>query len=459
MTNDLLSIQTGDKEKYDPKSRSTFQVVAKMAYLLGVPKRHIENDQARHDVFIQLEQDKNARIVRNLCMLRTAIELNFKTIMDHMRFEYRSLMTIEEIPKEAIKQLTEDGISIIKSHMSLVEYVVQINKLISDRINNCKSIFPMWINWNYVRDVFIMPNGLSEEGAKAAAATYYEYKSYYPYQVYMNWPPSDEGNILYNDRKFLCLLYEWNGDKFTDFSKVSDASNITKGRICDFLEQSQRTVMVVDCENSDPYKLCAVLRGLSYDAVEKISKIILYSDSHAASGWGIFELYTDVPIEYMQIERVKGDKSLVDTRLITGACKEHYVNQADSFLLVSSDSDYWGLISSLEHVNFLVMVERDKCGSDIKRKFIEHDIFYCYIDDFYSGDDSYQIKVNAMVRAIRTYLSDHVHLNVNDILKSAYRTTRADMTDAEEEQFYNTYIKPMHIKIEENGDVSILLRD
>lgn len=459
MTTEPLAIQTNDKEIYDPKSRSTYQIVSKMAYLLGVSKQYIEKERAKLDIFDQMEQDKNARIVRNLCMLRTAIERNFKTIMDRMRFEHRSLMTIKEIPIEAINQLAEDGLTIIRSNMTLVEYIVQFNKFISDRINNCKLLFPMWINWNYIRDVFIMPNGLSEEGAKAAAAIYYENKAYYPYQVYMNWPPSDKGNILYNDRKFLCLLYEWNGDEFTDLSKVSDVSNITKNRICDFLEQSHRTVMVVDCENSDPYKLCAVLNGLPEDITDKISKIILYSDSHAASAWEMLSVYIKVPTEYLQIERVKKSKSLVDTKLITGTCREHYQNQVDSFLLVSSDSDYWGLISSLEDAKFLVMVERDKCGPDIKKAFFEHDIFYCYIDDFYSGDDSYQIKVNALARAIRTYLADHVHLNVNDMLESAYRATRVEMTEAEENQFYNTHIRPMHLRIDENGDVTFLLRD
>ena len=93
-------------------------------------------------------------------------------------------------------------------------------------------------------------------------------------------------------------------------------------------------------------------------------------------------------------------QSLVDAKLIAGTCKEHYENTVDSFLLVSSDSDYWGLISTLEKARFLVMVEYNKFG-----------------------------------------------------------LTRANLTEAEQKQFYNKYIKPMHLKIEENGDVTILLRD
>ena len=88
------------------------------------------------------------------------------------------------------------------------------------------------------------------------------YLSYYPYQMYINWSPADEGNILFNDKKFVTLLYQWNHDEFTDLSKVSDVSALTKHNIYDFIEMSEKTVFVVDCENSDPYRLCATLRNL-----------------------------------------------------------------------------------------------------------------------------------------------------------------------------------------------------
>ena len=43
--------------------------------------------------------------------------------------------------------------------------------------------------------------------------------------MYINWHPHDEGNILYNDKKFVTLLYQWHDDEFTEYSKVSDAGN------------------------------------------------------------------------------------------------------------------------------------------------------------------------------------------------------------------------------------------
>ena len=101
--------------------------------------------------------------------------------------------------------------------------------MIADRINNCKKLFPLWLNWQYIKNLFVMPDGLTEDGTKAAADIYYAHLLFYPYQIYINWPPKEEGNILYNDKKFVILLYQWNNDYFTEYSKVSDAGSYVKG--------------------------------------------------------------------------------------------------------------------------------------------------------------------------------------------------------------------------------------
>ena len=78
-----------------------------------------------------------------------------------MHFEYRTLFSVPEyIPQEALEQLGFDGIHLNRqSGQKLTQRVIELNKLISDRINNCKSIFPEWLNWNYIRDLFIMKDG------------------------------------------------------------------------------------------------------------------------------------------------------------------------------------------------------------------------------------------------------------------------------------------------------------
>jgi len=438
---------------------STYAIVSTVAYLIGVQKSVFENEHEppRLAIYEKLDTDRTARIIRNLCRLRTAVERNFKRINTVMVAEYKGLSSIpEHVPVECISQLADDGI-LIKGNMKLSQHIIDFNRLISDRINNCRDLFPIWINWPYIKDIFIMPNGFSDEGIRAAASEYYAHKGWYPYQMYINWQPSDEGNILFNDKKFVSLLYNWHNDCFTDHSKVSDASALTKNNIYDFIEVSGKTVFVVDCENSDPYKLYATLKNLDSVYLQKISKIILYDDVNASTAWQMLESFTSIAIEYILIERLKLSKSLVDIKLTAGTCKEFYSNNVDSFVIVSSDSDYWGLISSIPDARFLVMLENEKTGPDIKNALFNSGIFYCFIDDFYSGNSN-DIKIIALLREVRRFLEQSVRINVNDMMEAAYRATRIEMSIPEQKQFFNKYIKPMYLEIDDAGNLSIQLK-
>ena len=203
----------------------TFELISKVAYLIGVPRRIFENENEppKMEVFRRLELDKAARIIRHLCILRTAIERNFKAINEAMRMDFRTLYSMPElVPSESLRQLSEDGASFVKrSSTKLGHHVIEINRLISDRINNCRNLFPIWVNWQYIKELFLMPGGLSEEGTKEAAEVYYANRKAYPYQMYINWNPANVGNILYTDKKFAQLLYSWHDDVFEELSKAS----------------------------------------------------------------------------------------------------------------------------------------------------------------------------------------------------------------------------------------------
>ncbi len=452
---DIINDSTSEEDKITYKD-STYEIVSKVAYLIGVPKRIFDNEHEapKIDIYNRLESDKTARIIRHLCIIRTAIERNFKYINDRMRFEYSSIINMPEyVPQESLNQLSADGINFIKkSSTKLCHHIIEINRLISDRINNCKKLFPLWINWQYIKTLFIMPDGLSEAGTKAAADLYYSHLLLYPYQMYINWVPQEAGNILYNDKKFVTLLYQWNNDFFSEYSKVSDAGSYIKGSIYEFIGSSDKVVVVVDCENSDPYKLCATLKNLDYQYTQKVASIILFDDVHTASAWRILDSFTKIPVEHMMIERVKQNKSLVDVMLISRTCQEHYKNNVDSFIIVSSDSDYWGLISSLSEARFLVMIERESCGPDLKNALVNAGIFYCYIDDFYSGNTE-DIKHSALFKEMYRYIDNTVRLNINEMFNEALRATRIEMSAAEKKQFMSQYVKTMHMTIAENGDV------
>jgi hypothetical protein len=371
-----------------------------------------------------------------------------------MQSEHKNWSAVSDfIPVDCIVKLSDDGIT-IKSNLKLNNVVIEINKTISDKINNCRDMFPNWLNWDYLKDLFIMPNGYTESGIKQAAETYYNGYQFYPYQVYINWRPSNVGNVLYTDRKFVELLYRWNYDDFTDISKVTDISGRTKDAIYDFIERSVNTVFVVDCENSDPYKLFAAFRGLDREYLSKISKIILYDDVNTIATWQSLENFVDIPVEYILVERIKDKKSQIDMKLALGVSKEFYQGRADSFILASSDSDYWGLISSLDGANFLVMIEHEKTSPDLKRVLQESNIFYCYLDRFYSGDGD-DMKIPMLMSAAQNYLNARVSLNVREMMEHAFFQTRIVMSDSEKKRFYDKYIKSLELKFDADDNVIV----
>lgn len=171
----------------------------------------------------------------------------------------------------------------------------------------------------------------------------------------------------------------------------------------------------------------------------------------------MLESFTSIPVEHMMTERVKQDKSLVDVMLISRTCLEHYRNNVDSFILVSSDSDYWGMISSLPDARFLVMIERAYCGPDLKKALTNAGVFYCYIDDFYSGNAE-DIKLSAIFKELNRYIEKNVRLNINDMLNEALRSARVEMGTVERKRFIAQYIRPMRMSINDTGDMVLELK-
>ena len=439
---------------------STYEIVSKVAYLIGVPRQYFEggNGGLRQDIYMLLEESKHARMVRNLCVVRASVEQWFSEISEQIQKEYKSIYTVPEyIPQQALDQLSLDGIQFSqRAGTQPVTLIIEINRFICDRVNNCKSIFPVWLKWDYIRDLFIMKNGLTEWGAKAAADIYYDNVDYYPYGIYINLRPKQCIDILSSDKVFVTKLYQANKDRFTDIAKVSDAGDFVKDNIYGFISGADKVVMVVDCENSDPYRLCAALNGLAPETLAKIQKVMLFDDVHTVNAWRILERYSPVSVEHIMTKRVKEDKSLVDIEMTAITCREHYRNQVDSFVIVSSDSDYWGLISTLPEARFLMMIEKEKCGPEMKATLSKHGIFYCYIDSFYEGNCE-GIKKNALFDEIYGILNKTFHLNVYEVFDQALIAARIQMKPAEKQQFFAKHISNMKLAIDEKGEVSIVL--
>ncbi len=242
----------------------TRNVVTTVAYLIGIRKSILQNTYADEIENLELLfSDRNATVIRYLCKLRTALMMNFKKTDTEMKYNLTNIDKLEWFDRENIAQLEKWGFQIVKPNYTSSKYAELINRLISENIANCRELFPEWLNWEYVKDLFIIPKFTQPNVMKSEFAKYMANTQWYPFQQYIHWNPKDCGGMLMNDKKFFNVLYEQHGDIFISKSNYSDADDEIKERIYKFIENSESVEIVVDCENSNPFKLCGVLTSLN----------------------------------------------------------------------------------------------------------------------------------------------------------------------------------------------------
>ena len=347
------------------------------------------------------------------------------------------------ISVDLIKYLRNKGIEIVHVNANLTSHIAYANQIILEKIDLIKDVIPSWIKWEYVKSIFLMPgcyagfNGSNISNTKqnqkitlAINLTRIKlatYSSFYPYRTYLNWPENKikpyYGNILLNDEKFLKILYASFDETFYAKEYVIDATSEDKNSIYDFVEKSINIAILVDCENVDPYRFASVFKNLNEENLEKIKKVILYDDVNTSNAWDYINEYIKLPIEHKEIQRVLNNKSLVDIAMTSGACKEYYQENTESLILASSDSDFYGLISSLAGARFYVLNESDKTSDLILDKLDEANINYCFMDSFAQGEVQ-DFKNNVLLRNLQSKLNDFnqtknfVTLNPNVIFKA-----------------------------------------
>lgn len=420
-----------------------------VAFLLGTPWKTCEIMYPEgFPIYEQLSKQYICHTVHALCGLRTEIMLHLEQTSYDMQTKLENLSTLPWT-KDFAAILKKYDISIERSHNDAVRYVIEINKMISDRLNSVREFFPDWIDWTYIKNLFTMPKGSTKKGVIAETKKFKRGRTFYPYTRYINWTPRPAGNILISDYKFVKILYDINHDKFDDPSKVRTISDTVTTNIYDFIDKGSNIRIMVDCENSDALKLASVLSQLEPEEIQKVDKIILYDDRNTTDIWSFLPTITTIPIEHVIVERLNTHKSLVDIKMSVGITKACYTENVDSFILFSSDSDFWGVIESVPEAKFLVMAEKEKFGKDTARTFENSDIYYCFMDDFCSGNISH-FKNSIITATINKQLQSLIDVNIQEMLDKTYENLRIEMSAAEKQNFYDKFVKKAKLNINEN---------
>ncbi len=447
--------------------RSKREIVSRVAYLIGIDDKYfgIEqgenmNPQFYRSVYDEMNADKEARIVRNLCRLRTKIQRNFRAIFTEMNSDVKNIDAIPDlVPQDALRTLEKDGIPFVRARRRLEEYIVDVHNYLLPHVPNCQKFIPEWVKWPYIRNLFFIVKGNTVEGNKEAARSYSEFRDLYPYQAYINWYPDEgDGNILRDDAKFLPILYERNRDRFYDMSKVTEAGDAAVNDPEEFFARAERVFVAVDCENADPCKVIGIMKELeARNLLGKICKILLVDDEHTSSQWRALRRNENLPLEYYLTDRVKDEKSAVDVAMTIKFYREITEAKAegkpiDSAIIISSDCDFWPLIELTPEVKFLVMLEYDNCGQAYYQRLQNNDIPFFYIDEYFMSGNvelKTEIVLQEVIREIEeNYLSK---INVFSIMNRALTKLDLRMTESEVAQFYDKYISAMGIAFAKNG--------
>lgn len=447
--------------------RSKRDIVSRVAYLIGIDGRYFGVEQSENmnpqfyrSVYEEMNADREARIVRNLCRLRTKMQRNFRAIYTEMNADVKNIDAIPDlVPQDALQSLENDGIPFVRAKRRLEDYIVDVHNYLLPHVPNCQKFIPDWVKWAYIRNMFFIPKGNTVEGNKEAARLYNECRDLFPYQAYINWTPDEgDGNILRDDAKFLPILYDRNRDRFYDMSKVTDAGDAAVEDPDEFFSEAGRVIIAVDCENADPCKVIGIIKELdARHFLGKVAKIILVDDEHTSSQWRALRRNENLPLEYYLTDRVKDEKSAVDVALTIKFYREIAAGKAegkpiDSAIIISSDCDFWPLIELTPEMKFLVMLEYDNCSQAYYQRLQNNDIPFFYIDEYFMSGNlelKTEIVLQEVVRDIEdTHLSK---MNLFSIINRALQKLDLKMTENEAQQFFDRYISSMNISFAKNG--------
>jgi hypothetical protein len=401
-------------------------LVTQFLFLCGAESEAIQANDIVLDeeAWELLHQNKAARIVRALTALRNHLIQNWTVAYENINLQKKTLWSSTPTISEILKQLQGVNGPLLKKQGALLGYLSTINTEIGNRINNCKTaVSPEY--WEIIKSAVLMPNGSVANSIEREAKPFINGNC--PVGVYANIPQKKIVAAMKNDRAFMIRL---SGDDDQVEDSIQTAA--VRSSLNTFISQNTRTVIIVDCENADPYKLCAAINQIEPGLRKKIAKIILVDDAKSSIAWGIFKNYvgTGITIEHEVVDRMLTGKSLVDLRISARVNEEFYRNNVPAFVISSSDSDMWGFVSVMPNTKFLFLLEKSKCAYNLIPSInAQRSTDYCLMDNVMSTS-SVAMWVNSVVNACKDSLPQ-IPQSIDNIAKLTLHKARIQLTPDE----------------------------
>lgn len=120
---------------------------------------------------------------------------------------------------------------------------------------------------------------------------------------------------------------------------------------------TEEVEVFVDCDNSDFFKVINFIKELEQQGKQSsIRRVKLIVDKKSNFLWKVFRtIYTgQIAIDIVQVSRIKDTKSVADIVLTKEICESYYTKGLKKAVVMSSDSDFYGVITSLPELEYCV---------------------------------------------------------------------------------------------------------
>lgn len=459
------------------------------AYLLGIDKERFEKffTFAEDNTWDNFNENKEMRIVHELCKLRVEILNNVSKLEEFMVSELTNMLYCKEVIEQGgVEYLKSNEIDIEVTNGSCEKYLTHINKLLTTYVSQLKNsnIFPDWFPFKQYSYMFIM----RDKSTKRVIKKYIDSRLNYPYQLWVSYDMSRmEHNFLRNDKAMLQYIYTLKGEKPVNFddkvckfedgdkynpdssnsesteekdTKLTKVSEIVSSKkngaesVNNFVSGGKKALAVVDCENISVNVVVSVLKVLEQS--KKVYKVILVDDENTTDDWSLLESICELEIKHITTKRLVDTKSIVDMQLALSTYEEKMKNKADRIILFASDSDYMCLIENVadEKTKFFVIYENENVRPQYISKLKEQNVESASIEEFeYIGvaEERQNRLLNDVLREINALYNINMSTIVENIAKEKGYTVD------EENNILGVLVESLGICVGTGGEVSFVV--
>lgn len=284
------------------------------AYLLGLDMEKYDISFIDHmEIPVELENNKEALILRNLCILRNNFLNSYDSLSSFFSTTLRNIIDSPSVDQSCVKYLKSVGIDLRITNARASDYIRSISDIINDyakRISN-SDLLPEWAS-SVLREcycgIFTVQKRVS---GVTLAKTYSRLRKKYPYQLFVGFDLSTyTHNLLYRDSMLFSNIQTLAGVKDVvsydrllvatsqDLDPANEAEGTftltredTKNALSDFLGNSSKILIIVDCENTHVDTVVAVINDVSRSNIKGNKyKIVLVDDEKCHEDWEIVKL-------------------------------------------------------------------------------------------------------------------------------------------------------------------------